>query len=84
VFQPLPEWHGSSAAQADWQTKLKQAEALPQRERRRVALDYFSWLCEQRKIQVAASPERYYVDVLGYNRAKVRAGILTREQHSDS
>ncbi|HEY9884077.1 MAG TPA: alpha/beta hydrolase, partial [Thermosynechococcaceae cyanobacterium] len=84
VFQPLPEWHSSSAAQADWQTKLKRAEVLPQAERRRVALDYFSWLCEQRKIQVAASPERYYVDVLGYNRAKVRAGILTREQHSDS
>ena len=85
VFQPLIEWHSDSdAAQADWQTKLKQAEALPQGERRRVALEYFSWLCEQRKIQVAASPERYYVDVLGYNRAKVRAGILTREQHSDS
>jgi hypothetical protein len=85
VFQPLTEWHSDSdPAQTNWQTKLKQAEALPQAERRRVALDYFSWLCEQRKIQVAASPERYYVDVLGYNRAKVRAGILTREQHSDS
>jgi hypothetical protein len=85
VSQPLTEWHSDSdVAQADWQTKLKRAEVLPQAERRRVALDYFSWLCEQRKIQVAASPERYYVDVLGYNRAKVRAGILTREQHSDS
>ncbi|MBD2034756.1 alpha/beta hydrolase [Leptolyngbya sp. FACHB-321] len=85
VFQPLTEWHSDSdAAQVDWQTKLKRAEALPKAERREEALKYFSWLCEQRKIQVAASPERYYVDVLGCNRAKVRAGILTREQHSDS
>ncbi len=85
VFQPLTEWHSDSdTAQADWQTRLKQAEALPQAERREEALKYFSWLCKQRKIQVAASPERYYVDVLGYNRAKVRAGILTQEQHSDS
>lgn len=85
VVQPLTEWHSdSNAAQADWQTRLRRAEALPQAEQRKEALEYFSWLCEQRKIQVAASPERYYVDVLGYNRAKVRAGILTREQHSDS
>lgn len=81
VFQPLIEWqHEGNAAQSDWQARLKQAEQMPPEQRRRVALEYFSWLCEQRKIQVAASPERYYVDVLGLNRAKVRAGILTQEQ----
>ncbi len=84
VFQPPIDISGdTSEAARHWQTQLKQAEQMPLEQRRKLALECFSWLCETRKIQVAASPERYYVDVLGVDRAKVRAGILTREQKSN-
>jgi len=59
---------------------LQQAKQMPDEPRRKIALEGLSWLCERRKIQVAASPERYYVDVLGFKRGETRAQILTKGQ----
>ncbi|MBW4521931.1 MAG: alpha/beta hydrolase [Scytolyngbya sp. HA4215-MV1] len=53
-------------------------------EKRRIAIRYFSWVCEQKCIQVAASPERYMVDVLGRDRDAVRLGILAQEPLLDT
>jgi hypothetical protein len=53
-------------------------------EKRRIAIRYFSWVCEQKCIQVAASPERYMVDVLGRDREAVRLGILAQEPLLDT
>lgn len=47
--------------------------------RRQVALSYFSWLCQQRQIQVVVSPERYQVDVLGRDRDDIREAILMNQ-----
>lgn len=59
---------------------LQQAKQMSDEPRREIALEGLSWLCERRKIQVAASPERYYVDVLGFKRGETRAQILTKGQ----
>jgi hypothetical protein len=48
-------------------------------EKRRIALSYLSWLCAQRQIQVAVSPERYQADILGYNRSDVREVMLVEK-----
>jgi len=45
-------------------------------EKRRVSLSYFSWLCAQKQIQVAVSPERYLTNVLGRDREVVRESML--------
>jgi uncharacterized integral membrane protein len=50
----------------------------PAQERRRIALKYLSWLCQQKYIQVAVSSERYHVDVLGRQRDEVRVQITTQ------
>lgn len=52
---------------------------IRQREKRQAALRYLSWLCEQKRIQVVASPERYQVDVLGRDRDDIREAILLQE-----
>ncbi len=75
-----PKDFGLEAPSNTFQDNLNQARQKPLEERREAALEYFSWICEQKLIQVAASPERYYVDVLSQDRAKVRAGILAQEQ----
>jgi pimeloyl-ACP methyl ester carboxylesterase len=46
--------------------------------KRRVALDYLSWICAQKQIQAVLSPERYQVDILGRDRDDVREGLLMR------
>lgn len=43
---------------------------------RQIALAYLSWIMEQKQIQTVLSPERFYVDVLGEERSKVRVEIL--------
>ncbi len=41
------------------------------------AMRLLSWVCEQKQIQVAVSPERFKVDVAGFNRDVVREAMLT-------
>lgn len=45
---------------------------------RKTALNYLSWILEQKRIQSVLSPERYQVDLLGRDRQDVREGILTQ------
>jgi pimeloyl-ACP methyl ester carboxylesterase len=81
VFQPPIELTDEkSGMPTDLKAKLQQAQQLPlsDTDRRKIAVECLSWLCEKRKIQVAASPERYYVDVLGEKRGETRANILTQ------
>lgn len=66
------------------QEKLAKVGKVGRRTQRKIALEYFSWICQQKLIQVAASPERYYVDVLAQDREQVRKGILTEETETDS
>lgn len=81
IFQPPPELNvDNRELPAELKASLQQAKQLPDEQRRKIALEGLSWLCERRKIQVAASPERYYVDVLGFKRGETRAKILTQEQ----
>ncbi|PSB25588.1 hypothetical protein [Stenomitos frigidus] len=80
VFQPPIELTESSDMPAALTAKLQQAKQLPDIDRRKIAVEALSWLCEKRKIQVAASPERYRVDVLGRPRGEARAKILTQAQ----
>lgn len=54
---------------------------IRQREKRQAALKYLSWICEQKRIQVVASPERYQVDVLGRDRNEIREAILLQENN---
>ncbi|MGH7998680.1 MAG: hypothetical protein ACREPR_04420, partial [Brasilonema sp.] len=70
-------------APPDLQEKLNRSRELNTVEKQKIALEYFSWICEQKRIQVAASSERYYVDVLNEPREKVRGEILSQED-SDS
>ncbi|WP_421659323.1 hypothetical protein [Leptothermofonsia sp. ETS-13] len=51
----------------------------PLQKKRLVALQYFSWVCAQKQIQVAISPERYQVDILGRYREDVREYILLQK-----
>ncbi|MBW4581296.1 MAG: alpha/beta hydrolase [Tildeniella nuda ZEHNDER 1965/U140] len=80
VFQPPIELAENSDMPLELRAKLQQALQLPNEQRRIIAVECLSWLCEKRKIQVAASPERYYVDVLGFRRGETRAQILTQAQ----
>ncbi|XGV96792.1 MAG: hypothetical protein ACAF41_29215 [Leptolyngbya sp. BL-A-14] len=81
IFQPPPELSAeNSELPATLKARLQEAKQLPDEPRRQIALQALSWLCERRKIQVAASPERYYVDVLGLKRGETRAKILSKEQ----
>jgi hypothetical protein len=43
---------------------------------RKSALEYLSQKCRQKKIQVILSPERYEVDISGYDRDRVRREML--------
>ncbi|MBW4694557.1 MAG: alpha/beta hydrolase [Lyngbya sp. HA4199-MV5] len=80
IFQPPVELGAENdKLPPELKAALQQAKQLPDEQRRKVALEGLSWLCERRKIQVAASPERYYVDVLGLKRGETRARILTKE-----
>ncbi len=78
IITQSPEEFDLKAPSNEFQDRLNQARQLPLQDRRQAALKYLSWICEQKRIQVAASPERYYVDILGSKRSKVRAGMLTR------
>lgn len=60
--------------------KTSQREQL--KKRREVALRYFSWICQQKRIQVAMSPERYQVDVLVKDHDVVREMMLSRDDQS--
>lgn len=62
------------------QQQLDKKEELSLVDRRKVALEYFSWLCEKKFIQIAASSERYRVDVLDETQQQVRTEILSIEQ----
>lgn len=80
IFQPPVELSAeNNELPAELKANLQQALQLPDEPRRKIALEALSWLCERRKMQVAASPERYYVDVLGFKRGETRARILTKE-----
>ncbi|MBW4473325.1 MAG: alpha/beta hydrolase [Stenomitos rutilans HA7619-LM2] len=80
IFQPPIELSvNNSELPVELKANLQQATQLPDEQRRKIALQALSWLCERRKIQVAASPERYYVDVLGFKRGETRARILTKD-----
>lgn len=48
-------------------------------QKRLATLHYFAWLCEQKQIQIAISPERYQVDILGHHREDVREYILLQK-----
>ncbi|HEY9618079.1 MAG TPA: hypothetical protein V6C64_14635 [Microcoleaceae cyanobacterium] len=61
---------------------LKQSQREQLKRRRQVALRYFAWLCQQKRIQVAMSPERYQVDVLVQDHNVVREMMLSREEQS--
>ncbi|NMG20005.1 alpha/beta hydrolase [Brasilonema bromeliae] len=68
-------------APPDLQEKLNRSGELNTVEKHKVALEYFSWICEQKSIQVAASSERYYVDVLNESREKVRCEFLSQQKN---
>ncbi|MGI0485681.1 hypothetical protein ACN4EK_09615 [Pantanalinema rosaneae CENA516] len=59
---------------------LKQSQREQLQKRRQVALRYFSWICQQKRIQVAMSPERYQVDILVQESDVVREMMLSREE----
>lgn len=46
--------------------------------KREIGLRYLSWLCDQKKIQVAVSPERYHADIQGRDRDETREMMLLR------
>jgi hypothetical protein len=55
----------------------------PLSQQRQTALRYLSWICQQKHIQAAVSPERYQVDVIGIEREEVREEMLLREKSVD-
>lgn len=59
---------------------LEQSQHEQLQKRRQVALQYFAWICQQKRIQVAMSPERYQVDVLVQDHDLVREMMLSREK----
>jgi pimeloyl-ACP methyl ester carboxylesterase len=61
-------------------TLLEPSRRTQLQEKRSVALDYLSWLCAQKHLQVVLSPERYQVDVLGRDRDDVRESLLLRKK----
>jgi hypothetical protein len=74
---------GIIAPQGD-PTLLDTTRLTQLQEKRRVALDYLSWICEQKQIQTLLSPERYQVDILGRDRDDVREGLLMRKTPGSS
>ncbi|MBW4624452.1 MAG: alpha/beta hydrolase [Brasilonema octagenarum HA4186-MV1] len=68
-------------APPDLQEKLNISGELNTVEKHKIALEYFSWICEQKTIQVAASSERYYVDVLNEPRKEVRDAFLSQQNN---
>ncbi|MBL1174464.1 hypothetical protein [Pantanalinema sp. GBBB05] len=61
---------------------LKSSQREQLKKRRAVALRYFSWICQQKRIQVAMSPERYQVDILVQDHDVVREMMLSRDNQS--
>jgi hypothetical protein len=43
------------------------------------AIQLLSWICQQKRIQVAVSPERFKVDIAGLNREVAREVMLTED-----
>jgi hypothetical protein len=62
----------------DLQEKLNRKEELNSVERHKMALEYFSWICEQKLLQVALSSERYRVNVFDEPRQDIRYQILSK------
>lgn len=62
------------------QEKLNRSEELDLVEKRKTSLEYFSFICKQKFIQIAASSERYRIDVLNEHREEVRRQILSPEK----
>lgn len=68
-----------SALQADLDRVLQLDPIQDLQERRKVALRYFAWLCEQKQLQVAVSPERYQVDIMQNDRGVTRGAMLVEK-----
>lgn len=84
LVQTSPEELGLQALPEDLRTELDQARNLTapisDEKKRRAALKYLSWLCQQKRIQAAVSPERYQVDVLKRDQDNVRETMMLREK----
>jgi len=84
LLQTSPEELGLQALPEELQTEFHQIRTLTalgsEVKKRRVALKYLSWLCQQKQIQAAVSPERYQVDVLGRNQSNVRETMMLRQK----
>lgn len=63
----------------DLKQRVSTLETLDQHSQRQLALEYLSWQCKDKRIQVAASSERYLVDIAGYDRNQIRTGMLTQK-----
>jgi hypothetical protein len=61
-------------------TATEPIDRLRLQKRRQAAMRYLSWICQQKHIQAAVSPERYQVDVMGIEREEVREEMLLREK----
>ncbi len=57
---------------------LDQRQMMQLQTKRQTALEYLSWLCEQKQIQALVAPERYQVDVVGRDREEVRENFLLK------
>lgn len=79
ILEPPQEFN--LIAPPDLQEKLNKSCELETVEKNKIALEYFSWICEQKRIQVAASSERYYVDVLEEDRNEVRCEFLSQQKN---
>jgi hypothetical protein len=72
ISTPLPEPLNTDL------TRVRET-AASKKEKRWVALNYLSWLCAQKQLQVALSPERYKVDVEGLGRQDAREKMLLQK-----
>ncbi|HEY9661265.1 MAG TPA: hypothetical protein V6C65_22655 [Allocoleopsis sp.] len=63
----------------DLMEKVNTLETLNQHDQRLLALKYLSWQCKDKRMQVAASPERYLVDIAGRDRNQIRTRMLTQK-----
>ncbi|MEC4817084.1 MAG: hypothetical protein SAK29_28015, partial [Scytonema sp. PMC 1069.18] len=62
----------------DLQEKLNRQQEFNDVEKQKFALEYFSWICEQKMLQVALSSERYRVNVFNEVRQNIRYRILSK------
>jgi hypothetical protein len=85
-FAALPDYVKAELEQASSSTDTADGsiDRQQQQKRRQAAMRYLSWICQQKYIQAAVSPERYQVDVMGIEREEVREEMLLREKAVDT